>query len=261
LAGAGASMKAIILAAGYATRLSPLTDSIAKQLLPIGGRPMLDWVCDKVEEAAGEIHVVTNTRFAGDFERWASGRRGVTVHDDGTTSNDDRLGAIGDIAFVLERAGADDDLLVVAGDNLFDFGLADFAGFWSGQGVATAVAVYDCGDLELATHYGVVEVGEDGRVVGFEEKPSEPRSTLVATATYLYHREHVPLIERYLREGNAPDQPGRLVAWLYEREPVYGYRFEGPWFDIGNPEQLLEADNRWRSRAGLPPRDAYTTLS
>jgi glucose-1-phosphate thymidylyltransferase len=254
-------VRAIILAAGYATRLRPLTDSIAKQLLPIGGRPMMDWVCDKVEELTTDIHVVTNTRFAGDFQRWAIGRRGVTVHDDGTTSNDDRLGAIGDIAFVLERTGADDDLLVIAGDNLFDFGLLDFAAFVRAKGTASGLAVYDCRDLELATHYGVVEVGEDDRVVGFEEKPSEPRSTLVATATYLYDRAHVPLVERYLAEGNAPDQPGRLVAWLYPREPVYGYRFEGDWFDIGNPEQLLEADNHWRGRAGLPTRDEYTTLS
>jgi glucose-1-phosphate thymidylyltransferase len=254
-------MRAIILAAGYATRLRPLTDSIAKQLLPIGGRPMMDWICDKVEELTDEIHVVTNSRFAADFERWASGRDGVTVHDDGTTSNDDRLGAIRDIAFVLDRAGERDDLLVIAGDNLFDFSLVDFADFWRGKGTASAVALYDCADLELATHYGVVEVGEDDRVVSFEEKPSEPRSTLVATAAYLYHREHVPLIGRYLAEGNAPDQPGRLVAWLCEREPVYGYRFTGSWHDVGSPEQLLEADNLWRVRVGLPVRDTYSTLS
>jgi glucose-1-phosphate thymidylyltransferase len=254
-------MRAIVLAAGYATRLRPLTDSIAKQLLPIGRRPMMDWVCDKVEEVTDDIHVVTNSRFAGDFERWAGGRRGVTVHDDRTSSNDDRLGAIGDIAFVLGRTGVDDDLLVIAGDNLFDSSLADLVSFWRGKGTASAVAVYDCGDLELATHYGVVEVGEDERVVGFEEKPSEPRSTLIATATYVYHREHVPLVERYLEEGNAPDQPGRLIAWLYEREPVYGFRLAGPWYDVGNPDQLLEADNRWRVRIGLPARDFYSTLS
>jgi glucose-1-phosphate thymidylyltransferase len=254
-------VRAIVLAAGYATRLRPLTDSIAKQLLLIGGRPMMDWVCDKVEEVTSDIHVVTNTRFAGDFQRWARVRSGVTVHDDGTTSNDDRLGAIGDIAFVLERTGRDDDLLVIAGDNLFDFVLSDLVDFWREKGTASAVAVHDCGDLELATHYGVVEVGEDGRILGFEEKPSEPRSTLVATASYVYHRDHLPMVDRYLAAGNSPDQPGRLIAWLYSREPVYGYRFDGPWFDIGNPEQLLEADNRWRARAGLPPRETYTTLS
>jgi glucose-1-phosphate thymidylyltransferase len=254
-------VRAIVLAAGYATRLRPMTDSIAKQLLPVGGRPMMDWVCDRIAEVTGDIHVVTNSRFAGDFERWAGGRDQVTVHDDGTTSNDDRLGAIGDIAFVLGRVGADDDLLVLAGDTLFDFSLVDFTAFTSSKGTASAVAVYDCGDLELATHYGVVELAEDDRLVGFEEKPSEPRSTLVATACYLYHSRHLPLVERYLADGNPPDQPGRLVSWLYPREPVYGYRFSGAWYDIGNPEQLLEADNRWRVRAGLAPRDAYTPLS
>jgi glucose-1-phosphate thymidylyltransferase len=254
-------MKAVILAAGYATRLAPLTDSIAKQLLPVGGRPMLDWVCDKVDEVSDDIHLVTNSRFADDFRRWASGRDGVSVHDDGTVSNDDRLGAIGDVAFVLERTGLDDDLLVIAGDNLFDFGLHGFAAFWELKGVASAVAVYDCGNLELATHYGVVELGEDGRLLGFEEKPSEPASTLVATATYIYHREHLTLVARYLAEGNPPDQPGRLVAWLCRREPVYGYAVEGEWYDIGSPDQLLEADNRWRGRVGLPPRSEYSTIS
>jgi glucose-1-phosphate thymidylyltransferase len=250
-------MRAIVLAAGYATRLSPLTDSIPKQLLPVGGRPMMDWVLEKVEELTDDVHVVTNARFAGDFRRWAAGRARVTVHDDGTISNEDRLGAIGDIAFVLGRTGIEDDLLVIAGDNLFDFSLLDFATFQRAKGTASAVAVYDCGDLELAGHFGVVELAGDDRIVGFEEKPPEPRSTLIATAAYLYHREHVPLVERYLAEGNPPDQPGRLVAWLVPREPVYGYRFDGVWYDIGNPGQLLEADNRWRALAGLPTRAEY----
>jgi glucose-1-phosphate thymidylyltransferase len=251
-------VRAIILAAGYATRLRPLTDSIPKQLLPVGGRPMLDWVCDRVAEVADQIELVTNARFAGDFSDWAIQRGGLTVHDDGTASNEDRLGAIGDIAFVLEQIGVDDDLLVVAGDNLFDFALGDFVEFTRGKGVASSVAVYDCGDLELAAQYGVVDVDGDDRVVDFEEKPAEPRSTLVATAAYFYHRQHVPLVARYLEEGNPPDQPGRLVAWLYRREPVYAYRFPGLWFDIGNPEQLLEADNHWRERAGLEPRETYS---
>ncbi|MGE5272395.1 MAG: nucleotidyltransferase family protein [Verrucomicrobiota bacterium] len=253
-------MRAIVLAAGYATRLRPLTDVTAKQLLPVGGRPMIDWVCERIETVTRDIHVVTNARFAEEFRRWAAGRDDVTVHDDGTVSNEDRLGAIGDIAFVLERTGVDDDLLVVAGDNLFDFDLSDFAAFADGKGVASAVAVYDCGDLELATHYGVVETDSDSRVIGFEEKPSEPRSTLVATAAYLYHRGHAALVDGYLADGNPPDQPGRLIAWLSAREPVYAYRFAGTWFDIGNPDQLLEADNRWRERVGLPRRETYSPV-
>ena len=254
-------MKAIVLAAGYATRLRPLTDSIAKPLLPIAERPMIDWILDKVDEVAAVdgVHVVTNSRYAPDFERWAAERRGVRVHDDGTTSNDDRLGAIGDIAFTLREAGIErDDLLVIAGDNLFDFSLSGYVDFWRGKGAASAIAVHDVGDLELAKQYGIVALDTDDRIVELVEKPEQPPSTLAATATYILHRDHVPLVGRYLAEGNSADQPGKLFVWLHEREPVYGYRFEGEWFDIGNREQLLEADNRLRARSGLPERDAYS---
>jgi glucose-1-phosphate thymidylyltransferase len=252
-------VKALILAAGYATRLRPLTDTIAKPLLPVGGRPMIEWIADRLAEVGrlDDVHVVTNSRYAPDFERWAEGR-GVTVHDDGTTSNDDRLGAIGDIAFVLDRAGIDDDLLVIAGDNLFEFSLADYVAFWRTKGVASCIAVHDVGDRELAKQYGVVALDEEDRVVELVEKPDDPPSTLVSTATYLLHREHLALVRRYLEEGNSPDQPGKLFVWLYQREPVYGYRFGGEWLDIGTPEQLLEADNRLRARLELPLRETYT---
>ncbi|HTO26355.1 MAG TPA: nucleotidyltransferase family protein [Gaiellaceae bacterium] len=253
-------MKAVVLAAGYATRLYPLTETIAKPLLPVGGRPMLDHLLDRIREV-GEIdavHVVTNAKFAAAFAAWAAARPDVVVHDDGTTSEDDRLGAIGDVAFVIDAAGLDgEELLVVAGDNLFDFSLAEYVAWWRTKGEASAVALHDVGDLELATRYGIVALGAGERVESFEEKPAEPRSTLAATATYLYHRAHVPLVRRYLAEGNSPDQPGRFIAWLAEREPVYGYRFAGDWRDIGDARQLLEADNRLRELSGLPPRDAY----
>ncbi|MGZ4461822.1 MAG: nucleotidyltransferase family protein [Gaiellaceae bacterium] len=256
-------MKALILAAGYATRLRPLTDELPKQLLRVGGRPMVDWILEKVcqVEEVDAVHLVTNSRFAPDFERWAETvetRLRPHVHDDGTRSNDDRLGAIGDITFTLERSGIEgDDLLVIAGDNLFDYALSDFVAFWRSKGTASAVAVHDVGVLKLAAKYGVIEVDPDWRVRGFVEKPPRPASTLAATATYLFHREHVPLIRTYLDEGNSPDQPGRLMAWLFEREPVYAYLFEGEWFDIGDPLQLLVADNHVRARLGLPERREY----
>lgn len=258
-------MKAIVLAAGYATRLYPLTKTVAKPLLPVGGRPMIDHLLDRIREVdeVDGIHVVTNHKFAESFLRWADAHEGaglrIDVHDDGTTSEDDRLGAIGDIRFVVERAGlADDDLLVVAGDNLFDYSVADYVRWWRGKGEASAVALYDVGDFELVKKYSSVELDDDDRLVGFIEKPEQPETTLVATATYLFHRAHVPLVERYLEEGNSPDQPGRFVAWLVPRAPVYGYRFEGEWRDIGDAEQLLEADNRLRERAGLPFCDSYS---
>jgi glucose-1-phosphate thymidylyltransferase len=257
-------VKALVLAAGYATRLYPLTETVAKPLLPVGGRPMLDYLLDQIAEVdeVDEIHLVTNHKFADSFIRWAEAHEAngirVDVHDDGTSSEEDRLGAIGDIQFVVERAGLEGhDLLVVAGDNLFDASIDDYVRWWRGKGEASAVTLYDVGDLELMKKYSSVEVAEDDRIVAFTEKPEHPDSTLAATAAYIYHRAHVPLVGRYLEEGNSPDQPGRFVAWLVPRAPVYGYRFDGEWRDIGDAEQLLEADNLLRDRAGLPLRNSY----
>ena len=214
---------------------------------------MVDWILDRLgETSADEVHLVTNARFAERFERWAEDKA-VRIHNDGTTSNEDRLGAIGDIRFV----GLDDDLLVVAGDNLFDYSLADYEAYWRERD-GSCIAVFDVGDPELAKKYGIVDVGENDRVVGFLEKPENPPTTLCATATYLYEREHVRLVEQYLAEGNPPDQPGNYIAWLHRREPVYAYRFDGQWYDIGDATQLLEADNRMRRLRGLPERAEYS---
>lgn len=253
-----------MLAAGYATRLRPLTDRVAKPLLPLARRPMLEHLYERIAavEDVDELHVVTNSRFAADFLGWArSGDRPlpIVVHDDGTSSNEDRLGAVGDIAFVLERAGlAGEELLVVAGDNLFDFELRDVVAFARSKRDGSVICVHDVGDVALARSYSVVELDETDRVTYLEEKPEEPRSTLAGIAVYLYRPEHAALVGRYLAEGNSPDQPGRFVVWLYPRVPVYGYRFAGQWLDIGNQEQLLDADNRMRARAGLPLRTEYT---
>jgi glucose-1-phosphate thymidylyltransferase len=252
-------VKALILAAGYATRLRPLTDTTPKQLLPVGGRPMVDWILDKIRETdAGEVHLVTNARFAADFERWADGKD-VRVHDDGTTTNEDRLGAIGDLRFVRDRAGLDADLLVIAGDNLFEDSLREYERHWRGHDGASAVAVLDVGERELARRYGIVDVGEDDRIVALVEKPEDPPSTLAATATYLFARDHVALLDEYFAGGNPADQPGYFVSWLAPRVPVYAYRFTGRWWDIGDHAQLLAADNRMRARRGLPERAEYST--
>jgi glucose-1-phosphate thymidylyltransferase len=234
-------------------------------LLPLAGRPMLDYLLDAVDEISelGQVHLVTNARFADDFQAWAASRSGrlrVDVLDDGTTSNDDRLGAIGDIRFTIEQAGlGDDDLFVVAGDNLIGYDLRDYVNFWRERG-GSAIALRHEPDAELIKQFGVIELDEADRVVSFEEKPATARSSLAATAAYLYSAEHVELVPRYLEEGNPPDAPGNLVAWLHTRAPVYGYRFTGDWLDIGNKEQLLEADNLMRSRAGLAPRSEYSPV-
>jgi glucose-1-phosphate thymidylyltransferase len=218
---------------------------------------MADWILDKIGEVSDvdEVHLVTNTRFAADFQRWSRGR--VRVHDDGTSSNENRLGAIGDIVFVADREEWEgEELLVVAGDNLFDFSLAGYVDWRRGKD-GSAVAVYDHPVPELVREYSVVSLDPDSRVVDFEEKPQNPQTNLIAIAAYIYHRSHLALLRAYVAEGNPPDQPGYFIAWLHKRAPVYGYRFRGEWLDIGNATQLLEADNRYRVRAGLPERDRY----
>ena len=237
-------MKALVLAAGYATRLYPLTLETPKPLLDVAGRPILEHVLAALEpiREIDRIHLVTNSRFAGRFREWAGGYpRRVLVVDDGTTDDSNRRGAIGDIDFVLERDGIDDDLVVVAGDNLFSEPLEGFGTFCAEKG-APVLAVYDVGDLELIRQYNAIEVDGEGCITFFEEKPVDPRSTLTGIALYYYPRETLPLIRGYVAEGNNRDQPGRLVQWLYPRTPVYTWRVPGLWFDIGSPEQLAEAN-------------------
>ena len=183
----------------------------------------------------------SNAKFTPHFQEWGAGKCAVTVVNDGTTSNADRLGAIGDLAFVLEERQVDDDLVVVAGDNLFTDDISGFASY--GREVdAPVIAVHDVGDSSLMREYNQVEVDESGRVLFMEEKPEHARTTLAAVALYFYPRRALPLVRQYLAEGNNPDQPGRLIQWLYPRVPVYTWRVAGLWFDIGSKEALEEAN-------------------
>jgi glucose-1-phosphate thymidylyltransferase len=253
-------MNAIVLAAGYATRLRPLTENFPKPLLPVGARPMIDWIVDRIQEVDDleGIHVVTNARYAPDFARWAEGR-GIDVHDDGTTSNEDRLGAVGDLRLTIEEGRLQgDDLLVIAGDNLFDYSLAGYVDWWRGKGDASAVAIRRIADRELLKQYGVLTLDDEDRITSLIEKPEDPQGDLAATATYVLHHAHAARVQEYLEEGNSPDQPGRFIEWLVPRVPVYGYAFEGVWMDIGDRAQLLEADNLLRERHGLPTRSEYS---
>jgi glucose-1-phosphate thymidylyltransferase len=238
-------VKAVILAAGYATRLYPLTLDRPKALLPVGGRTMLDRLFEQLEGVDGldEVYVVTNAKFAGSFRDWAAGRSGLPVRivDDGTVDEETRLGAIGDLALTIREAGLDDDLIVLAGDNLFSESIAPFPAFALAKGGA-ALGVYDVGDLEAIRRYAVIELDADDRVTRLEEKPDEPRSTLAGIALYFYPRSGLGFVADYLAEGNNPDQPGRLVQWLYPRTPVYGWRVPGRWYDVGSKETLAEAD-------------------
>lgn len=242
-------MKVIILAAGYATRLYPLTLTQPKPLLPVAGKPMVEHVLDNLAPIPGidRVYVVTNAKFAGHFQTWSEHYRATkskfdfTVVNDGSTDDSNKLGAIGDIHFVIKSQSVDDDLIIVAGDNLFSQKLGDFGRFCADV-KAPVLAVYDVGNLEEIKKYNSISTGPDGRITYFEEKPKQPLSTLTGIALYYYPRATIPMIKEYIAEGNNPDQPGLLVQWLYPRTAVYTWRVPGLWYDIGSKETLEEAN-------------------
>ncbi|HSS80427.1 MAG TPA: nucleotidyltransferase family protein, partial [Gaiellaceae bacterium] len=190
-------MKAVILAAGYATRLYPLTLDRPKALLPVAGRPMVEHLLLQLEGVEGldAIHLVTNSKFAGAFRDWADGWDGqeVQIVDDGTDDEESKLGAIGDLELTIRVEAIDDDLLVLAGDNLFSESLAPFGAFGRAKD-APAIGVYDVGDLEAIRRYNAIELDDDDRLTYFEEKPEQPRSTLTGIALYFYPRESLGVV-------------------------------------------------------------------
>jgi glucose-1-phosphate thymidylyltransferase len=249
-------MKVIILAAGYATRLYPLTLTQPKPLLPVAGKPMIEYVLDNIAPigALERLYVVTNSKFATHFQEWANHYRATkakldfTIVNDGSTDDSNKLGAIGDLHLVITREAVDDDIIVVAGDNLFSEKLDGFGRFCREKN-APIVAVYDVCDLEEVKKYNSITLGADGRITFFEEKPKNPTNTITAIALYFYPKAVVPLIKRYIAEGNNPDQPGRLVQWLYPRVPFYTWQVPGTWYDIGSKETLEEADRIFAKRS------------
>ena len=242
-------MNLLILAAGYATRLYPLTLTQPKPLLPVAGKPMVDHVLDNMAGLPGlnRVLIVTNNKFAPHFQQWADAYRAskakleFTVINDGSTSDADKLGAIGDLQFVIDREKLDDDLIVVAGDNLFSQPLSEFGAFCKGHD-DIVLGVHDVGSIEQAKKYGVVDVDADGRVTSFIEKPAQPASTLIGIALYYYPKRYLGLVRQYIAEGNNPDQPGRLIQWIYPRQTVRSWRIPGVWYDIGSKETLEEAN-------------------
>jgi glucose-1-phosphate thymidylyltransferase len=242
-------MDAIVLAAGYARRLSPLTDNCPKPLLPVRGVPLLDYVMAKVfaVPAVKAVTLVSNHRFIGHFENWLRWRRPpvpVRLLDDGTLSNETRLGGIGDLRFAVERHDIRGDALVLAADNLFAADLAQMVAFSEARR-ASCVIARRLDDLKAQQRTGIVVLDGDGRLVEFQEKPQVPKSNLAVPPIYVYRQESLRRLTEYLDGGNNPDAPGNLIAWLCAREPVFGWRCDGEIWDIGNLEQYAAAQERF----------------
>ena len=237
-------MKCLILAAGYATRMYPLTLHTPKPLLEIGGRTIIDRLLDKLERVAGldECIVVSNAKFFEVFLAWARERSSpwpLDVVNDGSTDNENRRGAVADIQFAVQEKKLACDLLVLAGDNIFDFQLSDFAEFFLRVG-CDCITAHRLDDVEQLRRTGVIEADGDNRVLSFEEKPATPKSNLAVPPFYLYRKETLPLFAEYLAGGNNPDAPGNFIPWLLERRRVAAFFFDGRRYDIGTRETYEE---------------------
>jgi len=238
----------IILAAGYATRLHPLTENQPKPLLAVGEKPIVEHIIDKVNQIkeVNEIIIVTNNKFTPHFESWFGSyqsQKPIKIINDGTLTNEDRLGAVGDINFVLEKENITDDVLVIAGDNLFEFELNNLMSFFQEKST-TVVALHDLKDKnKVAKKLGVVQTDSNNKLTNFEEKPEEPETTLASTGCYIFKKEDVQLISNYLKNSERWDNTGDFLKWLMNQSTVHGFSFTERWFDIGSFEALEEAYN------------------
>jgi glucose-1-phosphate thymidylyltransferase len=255
-------MDCIILCAGYATRLRPLTENTPKPLLEVAGRPILEHILDRLAlTSVKRVFIATNARFADHFSRWAGRMKypglDLNVVNDGTTTNEDRLGSMGDVRFVARQYGLADDFLIINGDNLFTFSLKPLLADFYRRG--NTLALYDVGSREVAKLYGIPTLTEDHRVIGFVEKPKEPTSTLASIGIYAYQGKVHKLLDEYLNSGFSPDKTGEFVAWVHEKADVFGHAYGGAndvWFDIGTLDQLKEAGERWTALESQPHADA-----
>ncbi len=234
-------MKALILAGGYARRLAPITDFIAKPLLPIGGRPIIDWIVEKIRDAGiREIAVSTNRYYESQFRYWMRcAGEDISLIVEPTTSEEEKFGAIRGMRYAMDIMG-EDDYLIVAGDNFFDFSLREFVERFEKVN-KPLIAVYDVESLEKARRFGTVILGSDGKVIKLVEKPPTPETTLISTACYAFPAGIRARMDEYLSGRNNPDSPGYFISWLAGRETIYGHVFRGVWMDIGNLDEYRRA--------------------
>ena len=237
-------MKCLILAAGYATRLYPLTENFPKPLLEVGGKTILDWLVDDIDTAGlvDEYVVISNHKYAHHFDKWAATKAmKVTVVDDGTSSNETRLGAVKDIQFAMDQLDLDDDMLVIAGDNVLNFSLTQFVRYAKEKGTSCIMRYYEPEEKKLVK-CGVVEINSDDRILSMEDKPACPKSHWCCPPFYYYTREDAKLVEKGIASGCGIDAPGSYIAWLCTQTTVYAMEMPGKRFDVGN----LESYNKIR---------------
>ena len=241
-------MKCLILAAGYATRLYPLTENFPKPLLEVGGKTILDWLVDDIDTAGlvDEYVVISNHKYACHFDAWAKTKTmKVTVVDDGTSSNETRLGAVKDIQFAIEALGIDDDMLVIAGDNVLSFSLTRFIRYAQEKNTSCIMRYFEAEEKKL-TKCGVVQIDEQDRILGMEEKPANPKSHWCCPPFYYYTREDASLVAKGIEAGCGTDAPGSYIAWLCTQTPVHAMEMPGCRYDVGN----LESYERIRKEYG-----------
>ena len=245
-------MKVLILSAGYGTRLYPLTRNQPKPLLPIGDKPLIDYLIEKVKNvsALSEIYVVTNDKFFKNFKSWAAQKEDfsfpITVINDKTKTAEDRLGSIGDVQFVVNQRDVKEDLLVVGGDNLFDYALDDFLSFAQDQKDKVTVGLYDVKEKEWAKKFGVAMLNGNRNITVFEEKPENPKTSLIAMCLYYMPQQTLSLIAEYIEESGKVDLAGDYINWLCQAKRLLGFQFEGKWCDIGSMDAYAQAQIDFR---------------
>lgn len=238
-------MKCLILAAGYATRLYPLTENFPKPLLKVGEKTILDWLIDDISTsgAVDGFVVISNHRFARIFEDWAPA--GVTVVDDGTSTNETRLGAVCDIQYAIDRLSLDDDLLVIAGDNVLDFSLCRFIDYARAKGTSCIMRYYEPEEARLHKS-GIVEIDAQDRILSMEEKPAVPRSHWCCPPFYFYTRADARRVREGIAAGCGTDAPGSFVAWLSGQVPVHAMEMPGKRYDVGNLESYKRVSDTYK---------------
>lgn len=239
-------MKCLILAAGYATRLYPLTENFPKPLLKVQEKTILDWLIDDIEKSGlidGYI-VISNHKFAEHFEKWAKDKEKITVVDDGTSSNETRLGAVKDVQFAIENLGLDDEMLVIAGDNLLDFSLTAFINYAKIKKTSCIMRYYEPEEARLHKS-GVVTINESDKILRMVEKPEKPESHWCCPPFYYYTKEDAKLIQKGIDAGCGTDAPGSYIAWLSTQVPVHAMEMPGRRYDIGNLESYQRVQDEY----------------